>query len=88
MDKAAGSQRGYQKERSGVVVRAKMAKTVVVEVERLAQHSKYRKVIRKRKRYVVHDEKGAAKVGDQVRIVETKPISKTKHWRLAEVVQA
>ena len=90
MDKVVGTenQRGYQKERSGVVVRAKMAKTVVVEVERLAQHSQYRKVIRKRKRYVVHDEKGVAKVGDQVRIVETKPISKTKHWRLAEVVRA
>ena len=87
MDKVV-SERGYQKERSGVVIRAKMAKTVVVEVERLAKHAQYTKVIRRRKRYVVHDEKGVAKVGDQVRIVETKPISKTKHWRLAEVMPA
>ena len=55
--------RGQRKERVGVVVRAKMAKTVVVEVERLAQHPRYQKVIRRRKRYVAHDENGAALVG-------------------------
>ena len=80
--------RGQRKERVGVVVRAKMAKTVVVEVERLAQHPRYQKVIRRRKRYVAHDENGAAKVGDKVRLLETRPISKTKHWRVAEVIQA
>ena len=86
MDKAE-ARRGHQKERVGVVVRAKMAKTIVVEVERLAQHPKYQKVIRKRKHYIAHDEKGAAKVGDHVRLMETRPISKTKHWRLVEVMQ-
>ncbi len=78
--------RGYRKERVGVVVRAKMAKTIVVEVERLTQHSKYKKVIKRRKRYVAHDEKSSAKVGDKVRLIETKPISRTKHWRLVEVM--
>ena len=78
-------ERGYQKERVGTVVRAKMAKTIVVEVERLTQHPLYRKVIRHRKCYVAHDEKGLAKLGDKVRLIETRPMSKTKRWRLAEV---
>ena len=55
-----GENRGNRRQMTGVVVRAKMAKTVMVEIERLTQHPRYRKVIRKRKRYVVHDEKGAA----------------------------
>ena len=80
--------RGYAKERTGVVVRAKMQKTIVVEVERLVQHPAYHKVIKKRKRYMVHDEKGVAKVGDKVRVVETRPVSKTKNWRLLEVLKA
>ena len=84
---STGESRGNRRQLTGVVVRAKMAKTVMVEIERLTQHPRYRKVIRKRKRYVVHDEKGAAKVGDKVRLIETRPISKTKHWRLLEVVK-
>lgn len=71
----------------GFVVRAKAQKTIVVEISRLVQHATYHKVMRRRKRFMVHDEKGAAKVGDKVRIVETKPISKLKHWRLAEIVK-
>lgn len=65
-----------------------MQKTIVVEVTRLAPHPMYNKVLKIRKRYVVHDEKGEAKVGDKVRIVETRPISKTKHWRLREIIKA
>jgi small subunit ribosomal protein S17 len=72
----------------GIVTSAKMAKTVVVEVERLAQHPRYKKVIKRRKSYMVHDEKGIAKVGDKIRMVETRPLSKMKHWRLAEVLTA
>ena len=75
------------KERVGVVVRAKTQKTIVVEISRLVQHATYHKVIRRRRRFMVHDEKGAAKVGDKVRIVETRPISKMKHWRLLEIVK-
>lgn len=78
--------RGTRREQTGVVVRAKVPQSVVVEIERLSQHPRYRKVIRRRKRYMVHDEKGVGKVGDKVRIVESRPLSKTKHWRLAEVL--
>lgn len=80
--------RGFGKERVGTVTRAKTPKTIVVEVERLTQHPKYHKVVKIRKRYVAHDEKIAAKVGDQVRIIETRPISRTKRWRLTEVVKS
>lgn len=80
--------RGIGKESVGTVIRAKNPKTILVEVERLMQHPRYKKVIRRRKRYVVHDEKAAAKVGDQVRILESRPISKTKHWRLVEVCKS
>ena len=80
-------ERGQKKERVGVVVKAKMAKTIVVEVERLTQHPQYHKVIKRRKRYVAHDEQGTAKVGDKVRLIETRPMSKTKYWHLIEVVK-
>lgn len=78
----------HTKELVGMVIRSKMQKTIVVEVTRLAPHAMYNKVLKIRKRYVVHDEKGVAKVGEKVRIVETRPISKTKHWRLREVIKA
>ncbi len=84
----SNSARGLAKEQIGVVVRAKTLKTVVVQVERVTQHPRYNKVIRKRKHWMVHDEKSAAKVGDKVRIVESRPISKTKHWRVVEVLKA
>jgi len=80
--------RGSHKEQVGMVIRAKTAKTIVVEVERLAQHPLYQKVIRRRTRYVVHDEKGIAKVGEKARIMETRPISKTKRWRLVEILKS
>ena len=74
------------KERVGVVLSNKMQKTAIVQVTRLVQHPVYRKVVKQRKKYPVHDEKHVAKVGDTVRIRETQPISKTKHWRLVEVL--
>ena len=80
----AGGQ-GRRKSRDGIVVSAKMNKTIVVTVERLTQHSKYGKYIRRSKKYYVHDEKSECGVGDSVRIVETAPISKLKRWRLAEI---
>ena len=75
----------HRKERVGIVLSNKMEKTAVVQVTRLVQHPIYHKVIRRRKRYVAHDEKKVAKVGDKVRITETKPISRTKRWKIVEI---
>ncbi len=72
-------------EQVGVVISAKMAKTVVVAVERLVQHDMYRKTIKRTSTFMAHDEKGA-KEGDRVRIVETRPLSKLKRWRVEEIV--
>jgi len=72
-------------EQIGVVVSAKMQKTVVVAVERLVRHDVYRKTIKRTSTFMAHDEKGAAK-GDTVRIVETRPLSKNKRWRVEEIV--
>jgi small subunit ribosomal protein S17 len=69
----------------GVVIKAKMQKTVVVAVERLVQHAMYRKTIKRTSTFMAHDEKGA-KQGDTVRIVETRPLSKNKRWRVEEIV--
>ncbi|MDY0145025.1 MAG: 30S ribosomal protein S17 [Kiritimatiellia bacterium] len=78
--------RHLRKERSGVVVSDAMNKTVVVQVERRMAHPLYGKVIKSHKKYVAHDETNEAHKGDRVRIVETRPMSKTKHWRLVEIV--
>jgi small subunit ribosomal protein S17 len=78
--------RAVRKERVGRVVSNKMAKTLVVEVERRWPHPVYGKVVREQKRFYAHDEKGDAKVGDTVRISETRPLSKLKRWRLVAVV--
>jgi small subunit ribosomal protein S17 len=72
--------------RDGVVVSNKMQKTIVVEVTRLIEHPQFKKVIKRRVRYAAHDEKNTAKIGDKVRIQETSPLSKTKRWRLVEVL--
>ena len=72
-------------EQVGVVVKAKMQKTVVVAVERLVQHGMYRKTIKRTSTFMAHDEKGA-KQGDRVRIVESRPLSKNKRWRVEEVL--
>jgi len=72
---------------TGKVISDKMNKTIVVEVEYLKKHSLYRKSIRRHKHFKAHDEENACKVGDTVRIEESRPISKEKHWRLLEIVQ-
>ena len=76
----------HRKELVGTVLGNKMEKTAVVNVTRLVQHPVYKKVIRVRKKYVAHDEKKETKVGDTVRIRETKPLSKTKRWKIVEVL--
>jgi ribosomal protein uS17 len=81
-------ERGRSQERRGVVVSAAMDKTIVVKVEAVRAHPRYKKVIRRSTKFHAHDEGNAAKPGDIVRIVETRPLSKTKRWRLAEVVEA
>jgi len=75
-------------EKVGQVVSTKMEKTIVVEVSRRVAHPYYRRIIKKRKKFYAHDEQGLAKVGDVVRIVEHRPLSKLKRWALAEVVRA
>jgi small subunit ribosomal protein S17 len=79
--------RGNRKERCGEVISNKMAKTIVVRVERRFPHPKYRKVVTTYTKFYAHDEKSEAKVGDRVRIEETRPLSKIKRWRLMEVVE-
>jgi small subunit ribosomal protein S17 len=78
--------RGNRKERVGEVISNKMTKTIVVRVERRFPHPKYKKVITGYKKLYAHDEKAEAKIGDRVRIEETRPLSKLKRWRLVEVV--
>jgi small subunit ribosomal protein S17 len=80
-------QSSHRKERVGEVVSDRMTKTIVVRVERRFQHPRFRKVITRYKKFYAHDEKSEAKVGDRVRIQETRPQSRTKSWRLIEVVE-
>ena len=83
---SAPAGRANRKERVGEVLSNKMAKTIIVRVERRFPHPKFKKVVTGYKKFYAHDEKSEAKVGDRVRIVETRPMSKTKRWRLVEVV--
>ena len=78
--------RGHRKERVGEVIPSKMTKTIVVRVERRFPHPRYKKVVTAYKKLYAHDEKSEAKPGDRVRIEETRPLSKTKRWRLVEVI--
>jgi small subunit ribosomal protein S17 len=78
--------RHERQEVTGVVTSAKMEKTIIVKVTRMVQHKLYHRVIRVSKKFYAHDEERKAKTGDTVRIVETRPLSKLKRWRLAEVV--
>ena len=80
-------QRGYRKVREGYVVSDKMDKTVVVAVEDRVKHPKYGKVLRRTKKYKAHDEKNACGVGDRVLLMETRPTSATKRWRVAEILE-
>ena len=83
---AAADERGERTVLTGKVTSAKMEKTIVVEVQRLVQHPKYRRVVRISKKFYAHDEKRQAKQGDTVRIVSTRPLSRLKRWRLKEVL--
>jgi small subunit ribosomal protein S17 len=79
--------RGARKSRTGLVVSDKMEKTVVVAIERRVPHPVYGKMVTRTKRLKAHDEENSAKVGDTVRIVETRPLSKDKRWRVVEIMQ-
>jgi small subunit ribosomal protein S17 len=81
------TKRGKRKERVGEVVSNKMTKTIVVRVERRFPHARYKKIVTAYKKLYAHDEKSEAKIGDRVRIEETRPLSKMKCWRLVEVVE-
>ena len=85
---APDHERGRRQERQGKVVSDAMEKTIVVEVSVVKAHPKYKKVVRRSVKFHAHDERSEAKVGDLVRIVETRPLSRTKRWRLVEVVEA
>ena len=80
-------ERNNRKTRVGNVVSDKMDKTVVVAVERVTKHPLYGKIIRRSKNYKVHDEENASRQGDRVKIMETRPLSKDKKWRLVEIVK-
>jgi small subunit ribosomal protein S17 len=83
----AEQQVGFKNEKIGEVVSTKMTKTIVIEVSRRVPHPLYKRIIGKRKKFYAHDEESNAKLGDVVRIVECRPLSKTKRWKLAEVIR-
>lgn len=80
-------ERNLRKERVGVVVSNKMDKSVVVMVERKVKHPKYGKFVKKSSKFMAHDEKNECNIGDTVRIMETRPLSKNKCWRIVEIVE-
>lgn len=79
-------ERGTRRQLSGVVVSNKMDKTVIVLVERLVKHRFYQKYVRRRAKFAAHDEKNACQIGDKVCIMESRPLSKTKRWRVVDVL--
>lgn len=87
MPEATQLDRGHRKERQGKVISNKMAKTIVVQVQRRFPHPQYKKVITTYAKFYAHDEKSEAKVGDVVLIQETRPLSKLKRWRLTQIVE-
>ena len=86
-ENATGREPRRRQEKVGVVVSAKMQKTVVVEVERLVMHPLYHKYLRRRSRFMAHDEKGECRAGDRVSIRETRPLSRHKRWIVQEIVE-
>ena len=78
---------GHKNQKVGEVVSTKMAKTIVVEVTRRVAHPVYKRIVTKRKKFYAHDEQGTAKIGDMVRIIECRPLSKLKRWQLGEVIR-
>ncbi len=87
MTKETATERNARKSRVGKVVSDKMQKTVVVAIERRVQHPVYGKMVRKTTRLKAHDEENSAKTGDTVRIMETRPLSKDKRWRVVEIIE-
>ena len=85
-EQAAEQAKGTRNEKVGLVVSTKMTNTIVVEVSRRVPHPLYQRIVTKRNKFYAHDEKGEAKTGDRVRIVETRPLSRLKRWRLTEVI--
>ena len=86
MSETTDSPTSLRKTRTGIVKATKMDKTIIVESIARVPHPRFKKIIKRSKKYYVHDENGEAKIGDRVRIVETKPLSKLKCWSLAEVL--
>jgi small subunit ribosomal protein S17 len=86
-DEQTTTERGRRKVRTGVVVSDKMDKTVVVRIDRQIRHALYGKTVRRSSKLSAHDEANDAHVGDTVRVAETRPLSKTKRWRVVEIVQ-
>jgi len=80
-------ERNFRKQREGVVVSNKMTKSIVVEVGRKLKHPKYGKFLKKTSRFMAHDEKEECQMGDKVKIMETRPLSKNKCWRLVEIIE-
>jgi small subunit ribosomal protein S17 len=83
----AEEKQGHKNQKVGQVVSTKMQKTIVVEVSRRVPHPLYKRIITKRKKFYAHDEQGTAKTGDVVRIIECRPVSKLKRWRLGDVIR-
>jgi small subunit ribosomal protein S17 len=79
--------RGLRKTQTGIVISDKMDKTVVVRVDRLVRHPTYKKYVRRRAKYTAHDENNACQLGDRVVLRETRPLSKTKRWRVSQIVE-
>jgi small subunit ribosomal protein S17 len=84
---ASASERGRRKARQGVVVSDKMDKTVLVRIDRQMRHPLYKKIVRRSSKLAAHDEGNDAHVGDTVRVMETRPLSKNKRWRVIEIVE-
>ncbi|MDC3336745.1 30S ribosomal protein S17 [Flavobacteriales bacterium] len=80
-------ERNLRKERIGVVTSNKMGKSIVVAVERKVKHAKYGKFVKQTSKFVAHDDKDDCNIGDTVKIMETRPLSKTKNWRLVEILE-
>ncbi|HXH18133.1 MAG TPA: 30S ribosomal protein S17 [Chitinophagales bacterium] len=80
-------QRKLRKQRVGTVVSNKMQKTITVKIERSLKHPLYGKFMKRSKKLVVHDEKNECGIGDKVRVMETRPLSKTKRWRVVEIIE-
>ena len=79
--------RGMKRQVNGIIVSNKMEKTVVVQVERLVKHPLYKKYIRRRNKFMAHDKDNACQIGDRVEITESRPLSKTKRWRVSRILQ-